>query len=299
MERAFLQLARNEAVLPVRTGVPVAPEEGLMLTMPGYLSADATLGLKVVSVFPKNVSRNRPSVNGVILLLDAATGEPQALMDAGWLTALRTGAVSGLATQYAAREDASHVAIIGSGAQAHAQLEAVAAVRNITRVSIWSRTLGNAQALAKLCAHRFDTRVCETPGLAVREADVICTVTASTEPLVFLQDLKPDAHINAIGSHTPDMREIDSAVLAKAVVLVDEKAATFREAGEVIHALNHGILTQESLLEIGQWLQDGAPDCRNTLSVFKSVGLAIQDLCVARVVYQNACARGLGQVLSS
>lgn len=133
MERAFIQLAKNQVKLPLRTGMAIDEEQALTLTMPAYLAADKALGLKVVSIFPNNTLRKIPSITGFIMLLDVQTGEPKALMDAGYLTALRTGAVSGLATQYFAREDASHAAIIGSGVQAETQLEAVAAVRDITK----------------------------------------------------------------------------------------------------------------------------------------------------------------------
>ncbi|WP_232220395.1 ornithine cyclodeaminase family protein [Legionella tunisiensis] len=149
MERTFLQLAKQEVRLPLRTGIPIVEENALTLTMPAYLARDKTLGLKVVSIFPNNLAKNKPSITGFIMLLDANTGEPKVLMDAAYLTALRTGAVSGLATKYFARDDANHVAIIGSGTQALTQLEAVAAVRNIKRVSLWSRNKENAEKLAK------------------------------------------------------------------------------------------------------------------------------------------------------
>lgn len=201
MEDAFMQLAKQQAKLPLRTAIAIDEEEALTLTMPAYLAQDKALGLKVVSIFPKNSARNKPSITGFIMLLDASTGEPQALMDAAYLTALRTGAVSGLATQYFATEDAHHVAIIGSGVQAETQLQAVATVRDIKQVSIWSRNRNNAEQFAAKLANQYMVNVYEHIPSAIKDADIICTATASTEPLIHLQDIQAHAHINAIGSH--------------------------------------------------------------------------------------------------
>lgn len=293
MERAFVQLAQQKATLPLRTGVPVG-KNGLTLTMPAYLAQEQILGLKVVSIFPNNVYQNKAAIHGVILLLDATTGEPLILMDAGYLTALRTGAISGLATKYFAQDKASKVAIIGSGAQAITQLEAVAAVREIQRVFVWSRHLENAEKFAKQLESDYDIQVCKQLSSAVQEADIICTATGSSEPLIHYQDVQPHAHINAIGSHSPAMREVSEELLKEAVVIVDQIEAAGAEAGEIISAIAKGKLTKESMIEIGSWLVKKAPDYTKKLTVFKSVGLAIQDLSVAQVVYQNALKMNLG-----
>lgn len=293
MERAFMQLAQKNTVLPLRTGIQ-AGNKGLTLTMPAYLAQERILGLKVVSVFPDNVKENKPSINGVILLLDAETGEPLMLMDAAYLTALRTGAVSGLATQYFSRNQPSIVTIVGSGVQAITQLQAVDAVRQIERVFVWSRHVENARKFAEKMSSCYDIEVCEQLSPALQQSDVICTATGSAEPFVFLGDLQAHAHINAIGSHNKAMQEISSDVLERATVIVDQKEASMSEAGEIIAAIDEQKLEKESLTELGSWLAQDTSELQNTLTVFKSVGLAIQDLSVAQVVYNNALAMNLG-----
>ena len=294
MERAFIQLAENHAKLPLRTGITIDEEQALTLTMPAYLAADKALGLKVVSIFPNNSLRNKPSITGFIMLLDAQTGEPKALMDAGFLTALRTGAVSGLATKYLARENASHVAIIGSGVQAETQLEAVTAVRDITKVSVWSRDAQKAQKFADKFAGRYEIKAYESVSLAVKHADIICTATGSSEPLIHLEDLQEHVHINAIGSHTVHMKEVANEVLGKAVVIADQLSAVLAESGEIMSAITQKQLQPESIIELGTWLRHKNAEDKNRLTVFKSVGLSIQDVSVASVVYQNAMAKNLG-----
>ena len=294
MERAFTQLARRQAQVPLRTGISIESELALTLTMPAYLAEDEALGLKVVSIFPNNIGKNKPTITGFIMLLDAHTGEPQALMDATFLTALRTGAVSGLATNYFAADTANHVAIIGSGAQAKTQLEAVAAVRDIKRVSIWSRNIKNAKHLATPFENQFDVNVYESIPLAIRDADIICTATNSTEPLIHFKNIQPHVHINAIGSHSPSMREIDNDVLSHAVVIADQLDAVLAESGEIISAIEKHELKQDAIIEIGHWLLHKNTDYKNQITVFKSVGLAIQDVSVAAVVYHNAINKNLG-----
>lgn len=294
MERAFIQLGKAEVALPLRTGIAITKEQALTLTMPAYLEQDHALGLKVVSIFPNNSRQNKPSITGFITLLDAHTGEPIALMDAAFLTALRTGAVTGLATKYFAAKYAQHLAIIGSGVQAETQLEAVTTVRDIKQISIWSRNHENAQKFADKFAPHYEVNVCASIPLAIRDADIICTATGSHEALIHLNDVPKHAHINAIGSHTPEMKEISSEVLEHAVVIVDQLTAALAESGEIIHALAQGQLKKETIIELGNWLLHQAPDYQNKLTVFKSVGLSIQDVSIASVVYQNAMAAKLG-----
>ncbi|KTD31837.1 IS110 family transposase [Legionella israelensis] len=274
--------------LPLRTAISISDEEALTLTMPAYLEQDKALGLKVVSIFPKNISKNIPSITGFIMLLDASTGEPKVLMDAAYLTALRTGAVSGLATKYFAQDNAKHVAIIGSGAQAITQLEAVTSVRNIKQVSVWSRNINKAKEFAKKLENQYDIAVYENISLAVRDADIICTATSSTKPLIYLNDIaQPHAHINAIGSHSKSMQEISQDILSNSNVFVDQLEAALSESGEIIEAVEQNSLKNETIIELGQWLLNKDKNYKNDLTVFKSVGLAIQDLSVAEVVYQR------------
>ena len=294
IESAFIQLANLRVALPLRTAISIKNEQAVSLSMPAYLEQTHQLGIKVVSLFPNNRSLQIPTINGVILLLNATTGQPKALMDGTYLTALRTGAISGLATRLLARDDASHVAIIGSGAQTMTQLEAVAHVRNIKRVSIWSRTHEHAIAFAKQVEHQFETQVFTDITQAVIDADIICTATQSTEPLIHYKDLKPNAHINAIGSHSKAMREIAPDVFEHAITVVDQIEAALSEAGEIINAVESNIIEAQSLLEIGAILNKPLPTLKEQLTVFKSVGLAIQDISVAEMVYKNAMANQIG-----
>lgn len=294
MENAFVQLAKQQVQLPLRTGIPIEEKEALTLTMPAYLAQDKVLGLKVVSIFPGNNAKNKPSITGCILLLDASTGEPQALMDGGYLTALRTGAVSGLASNYFAIDNATHVAIIGSGVQAETQLQAIATVRDIKQVSVWSRNIKNAEQFAEKFAHQYAINVYDHIPEAIKNADIICTATGSTEPLIHFKEVQPHAHINAIGSHNAQMKEIGNDLLSSAIVIVDQLQAALTEAGEIINALQQNHLKQESIIEIGDWLLHQNQDYKNQLTVFKSVGLSIQDLSVASVVYHNAVNKKLG-----
>ncbi|HRD70154.1 MAG TPA: ornithine cyclodeaminase family protein [Legionella sp.] len=294
MERAFIQLAKQQVTLPLRTSLSMDEEQALMLTMPAYLAQDKTLGLKVVSLFPNNLAKNLPSITGFITLLDGTTGEPKAMMDAAYLTALRTGAVSGLATKYFATDNAKHVAILGSGVQAMTQLEAVTAVRNIKQVSIWSRNITNAEHFAKKIDKQFYVNVYQDVSEAVSHADIICTATSSTEPLFELKDIQPHAHINAIGSHSRAMQEIGQDVLGNSVIIVDQIEAALAESGEIIKAIEQNTIKKETLIEMGNWLLSKHTELKNKLTVFKSVGLAIQDLSVADVVYQNAVKHNLG-----
>lgn len=295
MEHAFLQLANKQVIMPLRTTVAIKNERATTHIMPAFSEQEHQLGMKVVSLFPNNATRNLPAINGVILLLDATTGEPKAIMDASYLTALRTGAVSGLATRLLAREDASHVAIIGSGVQALTQLEAVAHVRPIQRVSIWSRSHEHALVFASQIAHRFDTQVCRDIHQATCDADIICTATSSTEPLIHLENIKKDAHINAIGSHSRTMHEIAPEIFKHATTVVDQHEAAFAEAGEIIAAIEAGLLDAASVLELGSLLKTKESKLKQQLTVFKSVGLAIQDISIAEKVYANTQICQLGQ----
>lgn len=298
MENAFTEYYRGQAVLPLRTSVRIEKENASTLTMPAYLSQQNSLGLKVVSIFPNNVAINKPIINGVLLLLNELTGEALAIMEAGYLTALRTGAVSGLATQLLASEDASHVAIIGSGVQALTQLEAMACVRPIKEVSVWSRDFENCRAFAQKVQAQYDVDCHQNISDAVKNADIICTATPSEIPLISIKDLKERVHVNAVGSHAPGMNEVHNDVIAKATVVVDQVEAAMAEAGEIISALKANCIRKEDLIELGLLAIKGPLQNMRNITVFKSVGLAIQDISIAHEVYLNALKKGLGTSIS-
>lgn len=293
MKNAFLQLANHQVIQPLRTAMPIS-DKGAMLTMPAYLERERELGIKIVSSFPDNREQNLPSIHGLIVLIDANTGVPIALMEAGYLTALRTGAISGLATDLLARKDAKSLCIIGSGVQARTQLEAVVAVRNIEKITVWSRTYQHALEFCEFYRHRFYIEPVASIQSAVLDADIICTATNSDTPLVYSADIKPDVHINAVGSHAKSMQEIGLDVLQNAMIVVDQKEAALAEAGEVIAAIESGCLKENQLIELGGLLQNPNASYFTQLTLFKSVGLAIQDIGIASCVYQKAIKNRLG-----
>lgn len=294
----FRRLSAGDATVPVRTSVP-AGRDGVstLLVMPGSLGAGEALGAKLVTVFPSNRERGRPVVQAVILLMDPTTGAPVALLDGEWLTALRTGAATGVATDLLARPEARVLAVIGAGAQAPAQVEAVRAVRPIEEIRIVSRDGASARRLAEALlqdARSLDVRAGSDAAAAVRGADIVVTATDSRSPVLPADAVRPGCHINAVGGYTRDMQELPSELVARARVVVDERTAALAEAGDVIVPVEAGLLAPSDLAEVGELLAaaDAAaapgryrPGSARTLldeiTVFKSVGNAVQDLAVA------------------
>jgi ornithine cyclodeaminase len=302
MRRAFAAYSSGLADVPMRTQIPIPHRAGVTLFMPGYLREDGALGCKLASIRPENRRAGLPTIQAVMILLDEATGAPIALLEAGYLTTLRTGAASGVATDLLSRADARVLACIGAGEQAETQIEAVCAVRRIDRVWIRSRSEESARSLvSRIKGERGipdDVRVAESPGQALGEADVVCTATTSHTPVFDGRDVRPGTHINAIGSSTPEAREVDSETLRAAKIVVDSRAACAAEAGDLLRALEEGgISGPESWTELGEILLGCATGRRGREEVtyFKSVGLAIQDLAVARAAFHEAERLSIGQ----
>jgi len=298
MRAAFIAFSEGRAHIPQRLSISIPEQEGITLVMPGYVPPDA-LGLKVVSVFPRNPARGLPTLSALVVMLDPETGAPAALLDGAFLTAWRTGAASGLATDLLARPDAESLALIGAGAQARTQLRAVAAVRSLRRVRVDSRTPARAQALIEEMRGQEgipeDIAVAPTPEAAVAEADIVCTATNSSVPVFDGRALQPGTHINAIGSFTLEMRELDEETFRRAArVVVDSRAAALAEAGEVVWAIRQGILREADLVELGEIAAGRRPgrERPEEITLFKSVGLAVQDLVAAQRVWQRIRAQG-------
>src|ERR1700694_2375619 len=232
MRDALAALARGEALVPLRTVMRVPGVSGFLGLMPGYISPregqEGALGLKAVSVFPGNASRRTDTHQGAGLLFEADTGPPSAPPDGAAITAIRTAAVSGVATDVLARPDASELAILGAGVQARTHIEAIAAVRPLRRVRIWSRNPEHAAALASELRRRFGFPIEAAPSAeaAVREADLVPPVPPSPEPILKREWLKEGVHINAVGSSIPTTREIDTATMVAARLFVDRRAST-------------------------------------------------------------------------
>ncbi len=300
---AFAQLSTGKATVPLRTQLPVEKHGGVTLFMPAYLSESGALGAKVVSVFPRNLDRGLPTIFAIVIVVDSETGCPVALMDGTYLTALRTGAASGAATDFLARRDARVAAIFGAGAQARTQLLAVCTVRRIERVWVYDVVRERAEAYAAemrgLGPIPTDIRVASSPAEAVREADIICTATTSSTPVFNGEDLRPGTHINAIGSFTPQMQEVDETTIRRASkIVVDSRSACLAEAGDLIIPMSRGIISEKDIYaEIGEITAGLKPgrERDDEITYFKSVGNAVQDVSVARRVLEKAREMGLGK----
>lgn len=297
---AFAQLSAGQANVPLRLPIAQERHDSHTFFMPALLEASGGLGMKVVSVFPNNPERHGlPVIHALVVLIDAATGQPLAAMDGRYLTALRTGASSGAATRALARPDSRVLAIFGAGAQAPHQVHAVCAVRPIERVLIINRGRERAERLREsLLADGLaaEVLVAESPAAALREADVVCCATSARAPIFDDADVRPGTHINGVGSFTPAMVEVPSATVARARVVVDQRAAAWAEAGDLVAARDAGLLSDERIVELGAVIGGQAPGRADEAEVtfFKSVGNAVQDVAVGHVALAEAARLGLG-----
>lgn len=298
---AYRLIHQGEAELPVRANVPVAPYEGSLMSMPAYLGGEMdALGAKLISFYGMNpTERGLPAVQGNVLLFDGKTGALVALMDAGFLTAMRTGASGGVAARYLAREDARTLTIFGSGAAAPYQVEAALCERAIERVYVLSRSQANAEAMAAALASDLGVEASATDdvAMAVGVADILVTATSAHEPLFEGVLLRPGVHITGIGSHLPYASEVDAETLQRAKVVVDQMGACLAEAGDLIRPIEGGLYSAERIhAEIGAIIAGDRPgrESGEEITLFKSVGLAAQDVAVAKVVYEKAVAQGAG-----
>lgn len=305
MKAAFSQFSTGQAHVPLRSRIPVPEQDGVALFMPAHLFQSDDLAVKVVTVFPNNISRNEPMIYATVLVLDTETGRPLALLEGSSLTAIRTGAGSGAATDLLARPDAATVAIIGSGVQARTQLEAICTVRPVTTVRVYSPNAQHAAAFAEEMAGQgpvpADIRPVSDVSEAVRTADIICAATTSNTPVFNGRDLKPGTHINAAGSFTPEMQEVDITTILRSLVVVDSRESVLEEAGDILVPLRAGEITEDHLhAELGEivaGMKDGrtAPD---QITYFKSCGVAVQDAAAAQIALQNALSANIGTIVT-
>jgi ornithine cyclodeaminase/alanine dehydrogenase-like protein (mu-crystallin family) len=294
MRTAYGQLSSGQAKVPIRS--QISTDKGDTLFMPAYLSETHDLGIKVVSIYGDNPGKGLPRITATVLVIDPETGLPKAFMDGSSLTAIRTGAGGGLAAELLSRQNSETVALFGAGIQARTQLQAVMAVRKIRYVYIISRTRASAQKLAEEIATWSYTPIVDTtstPQEAIRDADIVITATTSPTPLFDGNDLKPGTHITAIGSYTPEKREVDSITAQRARIIVDSRDACLIEAGDII------IPGVEIDAEIGEIVNGDKParQSDDEITLFKSVGIAVQDIASASIVLHEAEALGLGRVL--
>jgi ornithine cyclodeaminase/alanine dehydrogenase-like protein (mu-crystallin family) len=273
MEKALIDFSAGKVIQPLRSGIEVNPPGGFFFMMPAFSEG---LGVKIVTFYASNAERQIPTHMATIFLVDPETGEPLAIMDGRLITEMRTAAVSAAATKLLAPADANVLAILGSGVQAHSHLEALRLVRNFREVRVWSRTPERAQKLAR----EADAKAMSAEA-AVRDADVIVTATSSTVPVLKGAWLKPGSHVNAVGACRPDWRELDDAAMAN-MVFVDSREGATTESGDVL------LSGAKIYAEIGEALAGNVPSRSGETTVFKSLGMAVEDIAAAMLVYRSA-----------
>ncbi len=302
MERVLATLARGEAILPLRNILWLPQKIGGLGLMPAALLPDHAVGVKVITFFPGNEGTELDTHQGAVLLFESERGKLLAVIDATSITAIRTAAVSGVATRLLARQDAGDLAIIGSGVQARTHLEAMGIARKIRRVRVASKDLERAKAFAARESARYGIAI--EPIASVREAvagaDIICTATSSREPVLLGDWISPGAHINAVGSSVPAARELDTAAVVRSCLYVDRRESALNEAGDFLIPKKEGAIGDHHIVgEIGEVLT-GRIHGRTTakeVTLFKSLGIAVEDVASARHIYEKARASGTGRFL--
>jgi len=304
MRGALRSVADGTAVLPLRTVIRLPRSPNAFATMPAVLDDDhPVLGAKIITVFPGNDSTPYDSHIGVVLLFDSAHGSLLAIADASSITAIRTSAVSGLATSLLARDDAAELAILGAGVLAMPHLEAVRCVRPIRRVRVWSRSGTRAAAFAERARRETGLEVvaCANVEQAVGKADIICTVTASRTPVLEGRWLSPGVHVNAVGASLASSRELDSAAVAAARLFVDRRESALAEAGDYLIPLGEGTIGAQHILgELGELVTGSVTGRtgRDEITLFKSLGLAVEDVAALRHIHGKARKSGAGTQVS-
>lgn len=300
MKAAFIQLSSGQAQAPIRTHLNFPEQKSEALFMPSYLPDLAQTGLKIVGLCQENPSIGLPFIMANMLVMDARTGQLKGLLEAGSITALRTGAASGLATDLLARKDAQNLVMFGAGAQAAQQIKAVCAVRQIEKVWVFDRDAEKALDFASNMQDNLNLPFEANPSRTVlRSADIISTATTSQRPLFEPEEIAPGTHINAIGAYRKDMAEIHPKVLSNSKVFIDQIDACLAEAGDIIQAIEKGDVQKENLIEIGNLAKDKnlGRTSAEEITCFKSVGNAVQDLAAASAILDRAEELNIGQLI--
>ena len=299
VEKAFVELANGTAVLPLR--IPITPPDGLALYMPAYLKELGALACKVVTVYKNNPKlHNMPTTIGKVLLQDPATGDVTCIMDGGYLTAVRTGAVSGVATKYLAREDKGQVAgIFGAGVQAKMQLWAMAVARDLKKAYVYDISDEAVGKFSSEMSGKLNLEVlrAESPDQILAECDIICTATSSPTPIFNGAKVREGTHINGIGSHTPNARQLDTNIVMRSKFIADSYEACLKEAGDIMIPIKEGAITEKHMhAELGEIVTGKKParEIESEITLFKSNGLAIQDVAAAKLIYDKAVEAGIG-----
>lgn len=306
MKTVFAELSAGRTTSPLRTVIPLPDRKADALFMPAYVPAMDALGLKSVNVFRQNPDLGLPVIHAVVILIDSKTGQPAALMDGTYLTALRTGAVAGAAADLLSRTDSSVLTAIGAGAQGVTQIAAICAVRNISRViavdikpESLSRLRSDLERDWPELLDRLETT--DDTAMAVSNADIICTATTSTVPVFCDDDVRWGTHVSAVGAFTPEMQEIPAETIQRATIVVDSVEAVLAEAGDLIIPLNEGRITRDDIArELGSLVNgdNAGRTSPDEITFFKSVGNAVQDVVVARYAVDRARELGIGTELN-
>jgi ornithine cyclodeaminase/alanine dehydrogenase-like protein (mu-crystallin family) len=298
VDAAMRCAADREAQMPLRSKMAL-PREGLLGWMPGYMADPEVFGVKLVGVFPGNFALGMHSHHGVVVLFETEHGRPFAIVDASEITAIRTAAASAMATRLLARDDASTLTIMGYGAQGRQHLESMLCVRRFDDIRIWGRDVSTAGAFAEEQGKRFGVsiRPVQSARQSVEGADVICTVTASPEPVLFGDWLEPGQHINAVGTSFPGIRELDGPAVARSRLFVDLREGALAQAGEFQMARDEGLIDDDHILaevgEVALGRVEGRTG-RDDITLYKSLGLVVQDLASAYHVYRKAEEQDVG-----
>ncbi|MGO1580180.1 MAG: ornithine cyclodeaminase family protein [Peptoniphilaceae bacterium] len=297
--------SRGKSIVPLRVNIDAKEYEGQNLYMPG-LVGDAA-GLKIVSVYPNNISKGLTSVPASMILLDEKTGQVASLMDGTYLTRLRTGAVAGAGTDLLARKDSSVFALFGTGGQARYQLEAVLTIRTINQVYVYDidqdRAKQFAEEMTVLYGEKFNVKInsVSNPKEAVENADIITSVTTSKKPVFDFKDVKKGSHINGVGSYTPDMQEIPGELFKEASkIYLDTREGVLNESGDLINPLKEGIITESDITgELGDLIAGKTigREAEDEITIFETTGTAVLDLLVAKAIYKKAAEKDIGQLI--
>jgi ornithine cyclodeaminase len=297
MTETLSALARGEATLPLRTVFAIP--DGAFAVMPAALANPSCVGAKLITVLPKNHGTKYDSHQGAVLLFDTGNGSLLSVMDASSITQIRTAAASGVATNALAKMSATSLGILGAGVQGHSHLDAMMAVRPLKTVKVWSRNAASAEKLAQHAREKYgvDAKAVSTAKEASANTDIVCACTSSTEPVLLGEWLSPGAHVNAVGASQPHAREIDSATVVRSRLYVDRRESALKEPGDIVTPIKNGEITPEHIVgEVGEVLIGKAPGRRgdDEITLFKSLGIAIEDLASAHFLYAEAKRQGAG-----
>jgi alanine dehydrogenase len=298
VEECFRELAAGQVSMPQRIMMPIPNKSGVLAAMPAFLAGADALGIKVASVYQGNPAGGLPAILGVILMLNPATGEPLAIMDATCITAVRTAAASAVATKYMAREDAEVLGVLGSGVQAIAHVRALATIRRLSEIRIFSpNAFRKSAAIEAELGLRAAVNIVGTPREAVANCDIVVLATSSPTPVIDGDWITPGTHLNAIGSHAPHARELDLRTLQRSRVVCDSVDACLAEAGDFLIPSRSGEWDVSAIYgELGEIVtgKKQGREQNSTITLYKSVGLAVQDACVGALVYRKSVERRMG-----